>query len=285
MYRLGDEGAMLNTSGLTVREVNIEVGLGNDPLEIVQISDAHIGYNTLSKMRWKNCLHYAQNFDYMVLTGDMIEGLTNDLASYFKDSIAPYDNVMMTLGNHEWSKGGDDTPESMEDRYKKLQEYWKNDVYYSSVVLKNKVMLIQMDNSQSKFWDQQVPKLRKDLETARSKGYAVLLFIHIPLGTNNPNDRDVNAIYSTDTPAHSQHVNFVSLFLGPTSKDEASKEIYKLITNSADVIKGVFSGHMHSHFYTEICAKTPNGDDTFIPQYVSHKANFDGGHVLKINLI
>ena len=285
VYRLGDEGAMLNTSGLTVREVNIKVGLGNDPLEIVQISDAHIGYNTLSKMRWKNCLHYAQNFDYMVLTGDMIEGLTDALAGYYKDSIDPYDNVMMTLGNHEWIKGEDSCPEDMDARYKKLQGYFKNDVYYSSVILKNKVMLIQMDNSQEKFWDHQIPKLQKDLDAARSQGYAVLLFIHVPLGTNNPSETDVNAIYSTDTPAHSQHVSFVNLAPGPKSTDPGTKTVYEIITNSADVIKGVFGGHMHSHFYTEICAKTPDGTDAVIPQYVSHKANFDGGHVLKINLI
>lgn len=284
VYRLGEEGGTLNANGLTVRETDITVGLGGDTLEIVQISDAHIGYNTVSKMRWKNCLSYAENFDYMLMTGDMIEGLTNDLAGYYKDTLAPYDNVMMVLGNHEWIKGEDSCPEDMGERYKKLQSYFKNDVYYSSVVLKNKVMLIQMDNSQEKFWDHQIPKLRNDLNTARSKGYAVLLFVHVPLGTNNPNEHDINAIYSTDTPAHSQHVSFVNLTPGPKSKDAASQEVYELITNSADVIKGVFGGHMHSHFYTEICAKTPDGTDTVIPQYVSHKANFDGGHVLKINV-
>ena len=246
VYRLGDEGVMVNTNGLTVRETNIDVGLGGDTLEIVQISDGHVGYDPISRVRWKNCLEYAGNFDYMVLTGDLIEGLTNALADHLKLSLKPYENVMMVLGNHEWNKASDECPEDMEGRYDKLQEYWRNDIYYSSVVLKNKVMLIQMDNSQSKFWDHQILKFQKDLNEARSKGYAVLLFVHVPLGTNNPKDKSVDAVYSSDIPAYSQNVNFSSLKPGPSSSDTNTKTVYEMITNSADVIKGVFSGHLHN---------------------------------------
>ena len=57
-----------------------------------------------------------------------------------------------------------------------------------------------------------------------------------------------------------------------------------MIANNADVIKGIFAGHYHSDYMTKIAAKTPSGEDTFIPQYVLTGNPYDGGHVLKITV-
>ncbi len=274
IYRFGE-------GGLTVRETVLNSGRGGDAVEIVHITDAHIAFNITERLNWKACLRYAADYDYTVATGDLIEGLHTDLTKFLKNSLDQNPNTMLVLGNHEWNptKG---TPEEMDERYALLQEYWPNDVVYSSAVVKNKVMLIQLDNSQSKFWDSQIPKLQADLKTAREKGYTVLLFYHVPLRTENPEEGQVKALLPNN-PKVINTYNFCSSQLRGTEND-ATGQVYDIITNNADVIKGAFCGHFHEDIYTEIVAKTADGTDAVIPQYINHAARYDNGHVLKITV-
>lgn len=70
--------------------------------------------------------------------------------------------------------------------------------------------------------------------------------------------------------------------VGGYEADEATKKIYDLIVNSADVVRGVFAGHHHNHMYLEILGKTPDGQDRIIPQYVNTASAYDNGHVMRI---
>lgn len=274
IYRFGE-------NGLIVRETMLDSGRGGEAVEIVQITDAHVSFFADERIRWKNCLRYAAEYDYTVATGDLIEGLHTDLTKYLQESLADNPNTMLVLGNHEWNptKG---TPEAMEDRYELLQEYWPNDVLYSSSVVKNKVMLIQLDNSQEKFHAEQIPKLKEDIQTARDKGYAVLLFYHVPLRSENPADAAVKALLPSN-PNMIHSYNFQTQYLRGTSED-ATGQVYDIITTNADVIKGAFCGHLHEDLYTEIVAKTATGESTVIPQYINHAARYGSGHVLKITV-
>ena len=56
------------------------------------------------------------------------------------------------------------------------------------------------------------------------------------------------------------------------------------MTHNADVIRGIFCGHWHSDFYTEILAETPDGKKTVIPQYVLTGNMYDKGHALIITV-
>jgi hypothetical protein len=247
----------------------------------VQITDSHIAFDVMKRLNWQTALRYAASADYAVATGDLIEGLHADLTKFLKDSLSKNPKTMLVLGNHEWNPT-EGTPEDMDARYDLLQQSWPNDVRYTSTVVKNKVMLIGMDNSQSKFWDSQVPKLEADLKTAREKGYAVLLFYHVPLRTENPAETAVKALLPTD-PKVINVYNFNKGYLRGTD-DDATGKIYQLITTNADVIKGAFCGHLHEDIYTEIVAKTPNGADAVIPQYINHGNRYGAGHVLKITV-
>ena len=71
----------------------------------------------------------------------------------------------------------------------KLQKAWDHDIYYSSEVLGNKLMLIQMDNSEHTFRPCQKEPMQRDLKQARENGYTVLLFVHVPLCTRNPDEK------------------------------------------------------------------------------------------------
>ncbi len=301
IYQLGSGGVM-------VREATINSGKGGDPVEIVQISDMHfnkvndkdlqeanpsimaikdfrkLNKNGSSRKNAEACLKYASYFDQTVVTGDTIDYLTWGALEMMEEIIRkPYPNTLVTLGNHDivrtWTFKGyvrdTTTPES---RYQILQENWKHDIYYTSKVIGNKAMIIQMDNGNTVFRDSQIPKLKADIEKAKQNGYAVLLFMHIPISTNNP-------AYTKVTPLRATDGNGDNLYETSLSKtDTATKQVVEIITNNADVIKGIFCGHVHNDHYVEVNAKTSSGQDAVIPQYVLTGAFYDKGHVLKITV-
>jgi hypothetical protein len=193
-------------------------------------------------------------------------------------------DALIALGNHDsvrtWAfKGYAPDTTTRESRYEILQANWKHDIFYTSKVLGNKVMIVQMENGAYTFNQEQITKLKADLATAKSKGYIVLLFIHIPIGTGKSEDAAVTPIRVTDGN-NKDKLNATDVNL----RDADTLEMYNLITNNADVIKGIFAGHVHNDHYVEVKAKTSDGQDAVIPQYVLAGSFYDNGHVLKITV-
>jgi hypothetical protein len=294
-------------NGITIRDIVIETGKGGEDIEIVQLTDMHLSYvneNDLQDPGIKSlydsrtwgrngqflgnavkCLEWSKNADQIVITGDIYDYLTSEVITQVNKHIfSAYDNVMACLGNHEaiaWTG-------TFSERMDVLKDAWVNDVYYSSKVLGDKVMLIQMDNGTRSengvfgdFWDSQVPLLTADLATARAEGYTVLLFFHIPLATYNIKYRNAQAIMAGKgaiTAYNYATGGSCSTLIG------ADKEIYDLITTNGDIIKGCFNGHHHSDFYTEIVATDPSGNKANIPQYTIMSTAYTGGHALRITV-
>ena len=105
--------------------------------------------------------------------------------------------------------------------------------------------------------------------------------MHEPLSTGNSADTAVSSFH-VDDPS-SATFDFYTEGIGYNAGG-ATRQVYDLITNNADVIRGVFTGHMHSDFYTEIVAKTADGTQTTIPQYVLTGAFYDDGAVMHITV-
>ena len=164
----------------------------------------------------------------------------------------------------------------MQSRLDLLQSIWPHDLHYASFVLKGKVMLIQLDNSLNAFLDSQVEPFKADLALAREKGYAVLLFYHVPIATGNPDD------YCAVSPLDGESTH--NLFSGPIGSFSkgASKEVYTLITENADIIKGAFCGHLHKDFYSNIKGTGENGKGHLIPQYLMRGSAYEQGHMFRI---
>ena len=299
-------------NGLSVREVTIHSGSRDTtPVEIVQMSDFHFNFCNAKDFEENNpstmstyynrdlkrngaslpmalkCLEYGSMFDQAVITGDVIDYISNGNLELMKRYVwDAHPGILATLGNHDVVRVmglPTDVPDptSLQSRYELLQKTWAHDVYYTSKVVKNKVMVIQLDNSQCHFWDSQVAKLQADIATARSKGYTVLLFMHDFLSTGNPTDTAVSSFH-VDDPSSATY-DFYTKGIGYKASG-ATRQVYDLITNNADVIRGVFTGHMHSDFYTEIVAKTADGTQTTIPQYVLTGAFYDDGAVMRITV-
>ena len=305
----------LGNGGTRIREVEISNDTipGDDPVTIVHMTDFHFNFmnkkdllsgNPTLLSTWKNrtfnkngtvtpaiaakVLEYAAYVgDQIVVTGDSMDTLSFGSASVMQKLIwDKYPGTLVTAGNHEWAQNFEGNyPETLswEHRANLLENIWakNHDLYYTSKVIKNKVMVIQMDNGSSKFWPQTVEPFTRDLALAKEKGYTVLIFMHLPLKTENRTDAAAVSLDGTST----QNFATGARYVGGSSSTGATKTIYDLITNNADIIAGIFTGDAHQDFYTEIVAKTSSGVDTVIPQYVLHFSQASsGGTAIKITV-
>lgn len=296
------------SDGVYVRELNIETNLGGPSVEIVQITDLHFNYcnaqdfaennpvimSTYENRKWlanggsvdeaQRCLAYAEAADQIVVTGDIYDYLSwGCIELTEKHLFSKYPDVIACLGNHEYQRQMQGTVEdttSIASRLEIIQEHWINDIYYASKVVKDKVMVIALDNGQEKFRESQIPLLKADLEKARENGYVVLMFYHIQLSSGP--DYDKGAFVNLRDP--NTTVNFCYGGIGSPNTTGASKELYNIIVSNGDIIKGCFCGHMHADYYTEIQATTPKGESVIIPQIVLNGAPYNGGNVLKITV-
>ncbi len=231
---------------------------------------------------------YGRYADQTIVTGDVLDYLSHGCKELVIKNLFRVDtDIMAALGNHDSTRvmqGKVSDPTSLDSRRALLQDFWVHDIDYQSKVLKDKVMCVVLDNGSSRFWDEQVVKLKADIEKARENDYIILLFYHIPLSTLNPKDTAIEPIAEDKSDA----MNLYTDGIKPNS-NTATTELYNLITSNGDIIKGAFCGHWHNDYYTEILATytDANGNkvDTVIPQYVLTSTVYgDVGHVINIKV-
>ena len=305
-----------DTDGVRVYEVTVEAIKSGHPLRIVQMTDVHFNaindedreennelvmasYNDPvlwlkdgeSRVNLEKCFNASKGADQIVITGDLLSYLSyGNLELVKKYIFEPHPDVLAVLGNHDplrsWRASADER-DTLDERLKILEENWIHDIYYTSKVIDDRVMLIQLDNGLKSeygvaeaFWDRQIEPLKNDLATAREKGYTVLLFYHIPISAENPKYAACEPLLSKGIVANLDSGSGGNV-VGSRSVG-ASKTIYDLITNNGDIIKGAFCGHMHANYYTEISAKDKNGNGCVIPQYVLTGVPYNSGHIIDI---
>jgi hypothetical protein len=140
------------------------------------------------------------------------------------------------------------------------------------------VICIGLDNGQGKYLPCQIGKLKEDIEKARKENLIILLFQHENISTLNPSDKEVAAIHMHNYKPVCNFYDGLKLIGRPDDTEKATLDFYKLLTENADVIKGVFCGHQHNIFYTEILA-----GDSVIPQYtLTANPYFKNGTLAKI---
>ena len=292
------------SNNVVVRTLNITTGWGGETVTIGQATDLHINYctsndlkdpvlySTYQNRKWlkdgaslpnvQRCLETLKKTDLTVITGDLYDYYSEGIVMKSDEYVfSKYDNVVACIGNHEIVQQMQGTvPESktLEERRELVSASWCNDIDYASYVVKNKVMAVLLDNSEGVFRESQYTKFKADLEKARANGYIVLVFYHIPMNTGNPACTIVNELSGNGELAY---LNEVPSFPGYATSG-GDKKVCDLIRNNGDIIKGCFCGHNHGDYYSEIIAKTPEGRNTIIPQYLLDGGAYDSGHVLKI---
>lgn len=333
MYHMGEAGKLneqkdaVIEGGLIVSDVTIDAGLGEDGATIMQLSDLHFAYlneqdlkeanptllstyerrrsNPDHMRRCRRALEYAAIADQVVVTGDGIDYLSHgNVEALYTEVWDRYPDALITGGNHEYEQqmlGTVPDIYTMEEKMAWVKRVWKHDYEYATDRV-GKVLLIALDNGRRCADDKyygfatgSAEKLEADLKTAKENGYAVLLFMHVPLYTRNPKETDVLCHFVNDltnrfdTP-NRRTIDFchnpVRDFCGHDGMDPSGEtaKTFRVITNYADVIKGIFNGHTHGAYYTEIVAKTTTGEDAVIPQYTMNPSGCYNGHVVKITV-
>lgn len=299
-------------NGVYVRDIVIDAGIGTE-VTVGIVGDLHYNYCNEQDFEEKNpavmssyehriwlanaesvpkaalVLESISDCDQMVVVGDTIDYLTYGAIELTKREIfEKYPDVLITIGGHDVTRrmqGKVDDDSSLESRYEILQSFWVHDIFYTSKLIKDKVLCIVMSNCHGTFTENQIEPLKRDIDLAREKGYKVLFFFHEPICTNNPNEVEVTkemALLVGDPSSYPK--NFHSGVGCGDKGSEANKTVYNLITKNADVVKGVFVGHKHSDFTLEILGENPDGTPAIIPQFVGTASIYSGGHIMRVKV-
>ncbi|MBR7185305.1 MAG: metallophosphoesterase [Clostridia bacterium] len=302
----------LTESGVHFRLHEIDSGLGGDPVEIVQFTDVHFNFcnekdrenrelqGTLEKRKWlsnaasvvscQKAMEYASFFDQTVITGDILDYLSDGAIDLMWEHIWNVDpDVLCAVGGHEFTRQvqtGMPDQTSFSSRRATVQAAWKHRIDYVSKIVGDKAMVIVMDNNYASFYDSQVEPLRADLALAREKGYAVLLFMHEPISTGREADRAVKAIHVYD----GEYYDIYEKCCAGAHSGGVTATVYRMITENADLVRGIYVGHLHSAYYTEVIGSYLDESEVrrekMIPQFVLEGNPYDKhcGHVLKITV-
>lgn len=304
----------IEQSGLYVRDVTLHLGI-DEEICIGLLNDVHLNYcnqqdfleaNPVTMSTYQNrqfcagaaclpklhnCMAALEGADAVVLNGDTMDYLSHGTVELMqKEVFQKYPEVIATVGGHERERRMQGTvPEqdTYEDRMQHLQGFWAHDIYYTSKCIKNQVLVIGLCNDMARFTAEQHQKLQADLESARQKGWRVLLFMHEPIATGNPAHANIalaDVMLLGDRGGFPLDYCFGAdqTLPGNPACDADTLATYNTILNSADVIKGVFVGHRHSDMHLEILARTPDGAAAVIPQFVHNATAYHNGHLMRI---
>lgn len=297
--------------GPAIRDVVIKGNKpGTEPVEIVHSTDIHFNkmneldfeennpvlMSTYEYRKWlangssvtyaKSILNYARFSDQTIITGDILDYMSNGCKELTLKNLFWKDlDLLASLGNHEAAQVVEGkVPEkySYQQKLPFLKEFWIHDTEYASKVVKDKVLCVILDNGTVRYWDKQVELFKADLEKARENDWVILIFQHIPLTTGNPADKEIMPI------TNSTNVKPENLYDNMGNGGGATGEIYKLITENADIVKGIFTGHEHVNLYSEILASYTDAEgnkvDAVIPQYVLTCGAYGSGSVIRISV-
>ena len=292
----------LTESGVYFREHRIKTGSSAEPVEIVQITDVHFNYcdeldlqnpelaYTKECRKWladgqsakgiQNAMGFAKFADQIVITGDTLDYLSHGAMEMTKKYIWDEEpTAILCIGGHELTRQmqtGRPDETTLESRYADLQREWKHDVSYVSRIIRDRVLVIAMDNDCGRYRPEQLEKLTADLAMAREQGFIVLLFQHEPIDTGRPEDECCPTLWECDGSIY----NFRRAIGSPARNDsDTAKAVCRLIRTNGDIIRGIYCGHLHSAYYTEVLA-----GNTVIPQFIleGNPYNAQAGHVMRI---
>ncbi len=291
----------LKSTGQTVCEHTMDLGLGEYGCQITVMGDTHFNNSnaeddldeetvyTKFKRTWGNngkhidrtrlSLQAAAFSDQIVLVGDIIDYLTKAaMADTKKYIIDAYPDALLTVGWHDITKQMQTRRPNLltdDERLDILQEIWPNDIHYCTKDINAKITAVCMGHAHCRYTKDFSDKLAADIERARAEGRYILVFQHEPLATGLEKDKQAPVCYDrlSENP-----VTSINLYDGDKricSIDDTIEydwKIFKLLTENADVVKGIFVGHEHVQCYTEIPAsymKDGKKIETVIPQHIA----------------
>lgn len=296
-------------NGLHLWSVTIRAGL-DESVCIGHTADLHFNWcdeqdlaeadpvlmSTLEHRRWlaggssvenaaRSLAFLNDTTDQVVVNGDTLDYQSHGAMGLMRREVwDKYPGILATVGGHELTRRMEGTvPETLPQAvlYDRLERFWRHDIYYASKLVKGRVLVVTVLNDGARFNAQQVKKFSEDLESARANGYVVLLFGHEPFRTNVPEDRSVGV---EDILIRGDLSGFPMDLCDFGPDDEDTRAFNALIAQNADLIRGVFSGHLHDSLFRRIAGRTKDGAPASIPHFILTTNACDKGHVMRITV-
>ena len=304
----------LKSTRQVIEDITIDTGLGKGTVTIGAVADIHFNFCNMADREdeelayTEQCrawlahqksvpaaiaaLEAADYCDAAVVLGDVLDYLSEGAKELTKRHIVKkYPEIMMALGGHDYLKQMQTKrPEllPLEVRLASVAEIWPHDIHYYSRRIGESVLAVIIDNSQTKYLPGQAEKLLSDMAAAREEGRAILIFQHEPITPFDPNLGTVMANIANGGAGSSRNFSEGGGIIGLMPTDEATSEVLEIIRTGADVIKGIFTGHVHSQYFVNIKAcRIENGVEIpmDIPQYIiSGNPYFESGIVARITV-
>ena len=276
------KGIKTTIAALADLHMNHVTELDRDDAEIQYTNKTrHWGRNGSLTPRGMRGLAFSDMFDQTVIAGDILDYQSYGAAKAVRDHIIkPYPQIMMTIGGHDVTRNMETGyPDRIPLAYRQafLQAFWPHDLFYYSKLVNDSVLLIAMDNGLGRYSEEQLEKFSADIEKARKNDYTVLIFQHEPIASRDEKYTETNCMDPCNDPVKTVFNYCDAKQIGGIgrSDSEITKAVYELIVNSADVIKAVVAGHRHYNYFIEMPAKTSDGKDCVIPQYVIRASAYD----------
>lgn len=256
-------------------------------------------------------MEFAPFFDQSVVLGDNIDFFCHGGLEVWRDLILSGDpKLLAAVGYHDYvtytisGRPRDEFDINAARKY--IEKFYRNDTVYTSAPVAGKVLAVVLDNSRNGQYykeDKIAEKLAADIARARKEGWIILIFQHESLYLNTyPRTKDGSYDAAKDAELCTRHgflldehhrnkvIHYTrsgSFFNGREnnafSQVQGTKAVYRLITENADIIRGVFHGHVHACYASKIQARNADGSPAFIPQYSVHGSVFyDHGFAIRI---
>lgn len=164
----------LNDTKVYVHETFIEsVNPSCKETNVVQITDVHLNYTNdedknneeimgtkkcrvwnadgVSVKSLENAMNYAKDYDQTVITGDILDYMSLGALELMDKHIwNPYPDTLACVGGHDLTRQmqtGIKDKTSLEERFDVLKKRWKNDIFYTSKVINDNVLVIVINNA------------------------------------------------------------------------------------------------------------------------------------------
>ncbi|MBO5059513.1 MAG: hypothetical protein J6C82_01185 [Clostridia bacterium] len=262
-------------------------------------------------------MEYASMFDYTMSVGDTVDFFSYGSLDIAKDVLFDKDpDMLVALGYHDYvvyTMNGRSSKEFNQSAAKKvLSSMYPNDITYASYDVPNTpIKVVYMDdsrNGQYYYSDGIHDKLAADIADAKANGKYIFIMKHEGMCTNDEDATTQEGFITGDLNDENSigYVNTINKYInyktqqgnvwfntisGQENYDQVkgTKAVLELIYHNADVIKGVFHGHVHANYVSEIKADYTDSEgnvvETTIPQYSSMlNGSFDYGMGIKINI-
>lgn len=243
-------------------------------------------------------MELAPIFDGTVILGDNVDFFSYGSYALWKRMVLDVEGAepLVVIGYHDYvthtinKRPQKEMPEAV--TMPVCVAHTPNDVRYATRLVGGRVLMVGLDASKNGnfYWENKIhEKLAADVKRARENGWTILLFQHEGQFPHSDDSKMLRRHTMSTKDREMDYGRYAAGLDDPKkqgfSQVRGTKAVYDVVWHNADVIRGVFHGHVHANYATWINAVTPDGTSKPIPQYSCQGSVFFlDGWIFRINV-